>query len=147
MFQKVTFRPCYGNLFLKVWLTFLWIDYQSILKFWRFWWHVYENGFQKVTFRPCYGDLFLKVWRNISANQFEMDSKILKKFDGMFTKRCSKRWSFAPGMETSFWRSDVTFLRFDSKWILKFWRNLMACLRKEKSDEPRWNSTRMANET
>ena len=79
-----------------------------------------------MKFRLCYGDLLLRVWSNISVNRYEFDSEILKKFDGMFTKRGSKRWSFTPAMETSSWRSDLTFLRIDSKSILKFWRNLMA---------------------
>ena len=89
------------------------------------WWHVYEKGFQKVKFRLCYEDLFLKVWPNIFANRFEIDSENLEKFDAI-----SKRWSFTSAMETSFWRSDLTFLRIDSKSILKIWRNLITCLRK-----------------
>ena len=74
------FRPCYGDLLLKVWSN------------------ISANRFE------CCEDILLKVWPNIFANRFEIDSEILKKFDGI-----SKSWSFAPAMETSFWRSDLTY--------------------------------------
>ena len=103
-------------------LTSLRDDSKSILNCYR------NSMLQNLKFHLFYGNLFLKLWPNICANRFEIDSEILKKFDGMFIKTGSKRWSFASAMEISFWRSDLTFLRNDSKSNLKFWRILLACL-------------------
>ena len=125
--NNFSFAPAATTPFWRSDLTFLRIDSKSFLRFWQIWWHVYPKRFQQLKFRPCCYDLFLKVRPNISANRFEIDSEILKKFDGMFTKRSSKRWRFAPAMQTYFWRTGLTW-NF-CKSILKIWRNLIACLR------------------
>ena len=115
------FRFCYENSFWKSDLKFLRIDSNSFHP---------EEGSKRWSFTSAMETPFLKVWPNIFVNRFEIDSEILQKFDTMFTKRVSKYWSFAPVMKTAFGRSDLKFLWIDSKSILKFWRNLLACLRK-----------------
>ena len=66
----------------------------------------------------CFSSFFIKTFSGATYS------------NTMFTKKGSKWWSLAPDMKTSFSKSDLKFLRIDSNSFLKFWRNLMVCLRK-----------------
>ena len=79
-------RPYYGDLILKVWCNISANRFEIDSEFWRNLMACLRKGSSK-------SDVSLLLWRplfeglnNISA-RFEINSEILKKFDGMFTKR------------------------------------------------------------